>query len=107
VCCYKKDKTRHYGIIQKFCFSPPLALITPFKQTSSSLLGRAGNPCRENLQTYAEVDLLGAFIVEVNNDLLPPSAIPISSLLSKCVKVSCKDSLHSYIVHIPNNYEHH
>lgn len=107
VCCYSVDGTKSYGIIQKFCLSPPVVLITPFEKTTSSLLKNSGNPCRENLREYAEVDLLGAFFVEVNNKLLPVCAIPISSLLSKCVKVSCKDSLYSYIVHIPNNYEHH
>lgn len=108
VCCYRGvDGTKHYGVIHKFCFSPPVALITPFRKTSSSLLKRAGNPCRQILKNYAEVDLVGVFAIEVHNEVLPLCAIPISSLLSKCVKVSCKDSIYSYIINIPNNYEHH
>ncbi|SMN01744.1 hypothetical protein SPONN_11 [uncultured Candidatus Thioglobus sp.] len=107
VCCYRLGTTKNYGIVQKFCFSPPVALVTPFRETASSLLKRASNPCRQNLRNYAEVDLMGAFIIEVHNEVLPMCAIPISSLLSKCVKVSCKDSLHSYVINIPNNYEHH
>ena len=94
-------------VLQKFCVSPPMILLKPFKRTSSSLLSRIGNPCRENLKQYIEADVLGALIVEVHNALLPVCAIRVSDLHSKCVKVLCKDSLYSYIIHIPNNYERH
>lgn len=108
ICCFNFHGEKHYGIIQKFCTPPPLILIKPFNKTSSSLLKRAGNPCRELLKDYVETDLLEAFIVEVaTNELLDVCAVSTSSLLSKCIKISCSNSLYSYIVHIPNNYEHH
>lgn len=105
-CCYIfPEGAKHYGVIQKFCFSPPIVLVKPYKRTASSLLKTSGNPCRNRLREYAKHDLLEAFFVEVS-DLLPVCAIPISSILCKCVRVSCHDSSNSYIIHIPNNFEH-
>ena len=80
VCCYEVDKRKHYGVIHKFCFSPPVALITPYHETNYSLLKRSGNPCRPNLRRYANVDLIGAFVIEISNEALPMCAIPFSSL---------------------------
>lgn len=107
ICCYNSDGTKNYGTIDKFCFSPPLVILKPFKKASSSLLNSVGNPCRANLRQYADIDLLSAFFIQVSNDYLPIRAVPISSLSCKCVRISCNHSPHSYIVHIPNNYEHH
>lgn len=106
ICCYKKDDDKSYGEIQKFCFSPPIVLLKPFKESASSLLKTIGSPCRDKLEMYAEVDLLSLFSVQVE-DTLPICAVPISSILCKCVKVSCKDSDFFYIIQIPNNFEHH
>lgn len=106
-CCYFKDETKHYGMIQKFSFSPPAVFVEPFKPTSSSLLKNAGNPGRELLRKYAEIDLLSAFIVEVEKKPLPVCVINISDLLYKCVRIACKDHPHSYVIQIPNNFEHH
>ena len=102
-CCYILDGNKHYGVIQKFCLSPPLVVIKPYKKTNSSVL--KGDPCRERLREYEKHDLLSAFFIEVSG-LLPVCAIPICSLFCKCVQVSCKSSPQSYIIHIPNNFEH-
>lgn len=82
-----------------------MVLIKPFEITGAYILDRIGNPCRENLRQYAKTDIISCFIIKVNNELLPVCAIPIANLLSKCVCVSLLS--HSYIVNIPNNYEHH
>jgi len=105
ICSYTYNGTKYYGIIQKFCFSPPIVLIKPFKTTGSSLLKKIGNPCRQRLSTYAKTDLLSSFVVQVHNQLLPVCAIPITDLTSKCILISL--SPHSYVIHIPNNFEHH
>lgn len=105
-CCYVLEGIRQYGVIQKFCFSPPVVLLKPYQKTSSSLLQTVGDPCRGRLKEYAKLDMLSSFFVEVSK-LLPVCAVPISSLLCKCVQVSPKNSLYSYIIHIPNNFEHH
>ena len=107
ICCFTHKGSKQYGIIQKFILSPPIALVKPFKKTTSSLLKGVGNPVRARLSSYARVDLLSSFIVEVHIEPLPLCAIFITSLLGKCVCVSSQNSVCMYIAHIPNNYEHH
>lgn len=43
-CCYKFEGNKHYGIIQQFCFLPPMVLLKPCHKTGSSLLQRLGDP---------------------------------------------------------------
>ena len=107
VCCYRQDGSKHYGVVEKFCYSPPIALIKPFKVTGSSLLKASGNPCREKLQGYAQADLLSVFFIQVQKKTLPLCAVSLSHLLSKCVLVDPKNLNHSYVTVIPNNFEHH
>jgi hypothetical protein len=108
VCCYKENSVQKFGVIQKFVScsrSINAALITPFKIADMSLLKRLGNPNRNILQSYAEADLLNAFVIPVEKNLLPLCAIPISDLLCKCVYVTC--STINCVIKIPNNFEHH
>ncbi len=105
ICCYTYKGKKCFGKIQRFCFSPPLAFIKPFMPTQSSILTRTGNPGRDRLRKYANSEIISCFIVEVFNELLPVCAVALSDLKSKCVLVSL--SSHSYVIHIPNNYEHH
>jgi len=107
VCSYKHNGTTHYGVVEKFCLSPPIALLKPFKVTRTSLLKESGNPCREKLQRYAQTDLLSVFFIPVQKTSLPLIAVPISNLVSKCVLINPKELNHSYVVVIPNNFEHH
>ncbi len=107
ICCYVENGEKKYGTIQKYILAPPIVLLKPFKKTSTSLLFSTGNPCRARLQRYADADLLSTFIVQVFDETLPLCAIPMSTLCCKCVKISFPDSNHSFIVHIPNNFEHH
>ena len=105
ICCYTYKNRKHFGEVQRFCFSPPIAFIKPFKATHSSILKRTGNPGRDRLTKYANADLISCFIVEVHNQLLPVCAVLLSHLRSKCVLVSLTP--YSYVIDIPNNYEHH
>ena len=103
VCCYRQDGSKHYGVVEKFCYTPSIALIKPFKVTGSSLLKVSGNP----VQGYAQADLLSVFFIQVQKKTLPLCAVSISHLLSKCVLVDPKNLNHSYVTVIPNNFEHH
>ena len=107
-CSFICDNKERFGVIQKFvlCQSlPPIAIIKPYVPTASSLLGSLGNSGRRVLQTYAEVDILSSFFIQVKKELSDDIlAVPIAKLASKCVKVSSHES---YIVKIPNPYEHH
>lgn len=105
ICSYVYKDKKYFGEVQKFCFSPPIAFIKPFKPTMSSILKRTGNPGRDRLRKYANTDLISCFFVEVYNHFLPVCAVLLSDLRSKCVLVSLTS--HSYVIPIPNNYEHH
>ncbi len=105
VCSYNCKGKTCYGVLQKFCFSPPLALIKPFKLTNKFVLQQIANPDCQRLNKYISSDLITCFIVEVQDNLLPVCVIPISDLKSKCIHVSVPS--HSYVIVIPNSYEHH
>ena len=85
----------------------PLAVVRPFEKSATSFTQRIGRPGREVLQDYASVDLLGAFIVEVTTSSLPACVVPVTDLVHKCIKVVRSDSLNSYVIKLPNNFEHH
>ena len=109
VCSFRKEGTISFGIVHKFCIcncSPVnIALIKPFQCTNQSILHTSGNPGRDILSRYAEIDLLSSFIIQVSKELLPVIAVPISAITCKCIKISCQT--YDYIIKIPNNFEHH
>jgi hypothetical protein len=109
ICSFRSGGSQLFGVIQKFCLCEcapvNVVLIKPFDTTNTSILSTSGNPGRDILSEYAEVDLLSSFISQVKKQLLPLVAVPIADILNKCVKVSGTD--YDYIIKIPNNYEHH
>ena len=80
---------------------------TDFPSAVSSGINAIGNPCRDILKSYADIDLLSAFFVPVSNQLLPVGDVPVSQIVCKCVQVCCGHLSVDYVVKIPNNYEHH
>ena len=111
VCCYVAGGVEDFGIIQKFCLAsgyPPVAIIKPFKKTGSTLLKSIGDPGRELLTNYAEIDLLSTFFVQVmSRSYLPLCAIPVCDILCKCIIISHTCSTTDYIIKLPNNFERH
>ena len=110
VCCFSDRTAERYGVIKKFCLCPStaaLALIQPFQISTTSLMKSMGSPCRDVLKSYADIDLLSAFFTPVSKQLLPVYAVPVSQILSKCIRVCCSDLSVDYVIKIPNNYEHH
>lgn len=108
ICCYKEKGVQKFGVIRKFVScsqSINVALITPFKTADISLLKRLGISNRSVLQSYAEADLLSAFIIPVEKNVLPLCAVPLSDLLCKCIYVTCSNI--DCVIKIPNNFEHH
>ena len=94
VCCYSDGTEEHYGVIQKFCLCPSLPaliLVRPFEISSTSLLKSIGNSGRDILNSYADIDLLSAFFVSVSKQLLCVSAVPVSQIVCKCVRVCCNE----------------
>ena len=105
ICSYRSAGGVAYGRLEKFCFSPPIALIRPYKSRSSILL-TAGDPERDVLRKYSsgKGDKLRGFIVEVYRDISPVIAVPIADLLGKCVCVTTPRF--NYVINIPNTFEH-
>ena len=109
VCCYVVGGVEDFGIIQKFCLaqgSLPVAIIMPFKRTESTLLKSIGDPGRELLSNYAEMDLLSNFFVQVMpSSSLSLCAIPVCNIVCKCVRITHDTT--DYIIKLPNTFERH
>ena len=63
VCFFKHDDSVFCGIITVFVVKPPVpvGLINVLCPKDTSLINHAGNPCRETLLPYKNVDLLENF----------------------------------------------
>lgn len=108
VCSFVVTATEQVGVIQKFInCTPPIALLKVFRQSRSSLLKSVGTPGRQNLQSYADVDILSAFIFRVHKRL-PNTlrAVPIANIVSKCIRIDCPGR-YDCVVKLPNHFEHH
>ncbi len=110
VCSFLLSRKENFGTVQKFCICsncPPLALVRPFEKTGMTFLQSIGRPGREILQEYSDIDFLSTFVVQVSKSPLPLSAVPISSLLRKCIQVSNSTLPHDFVIKLSNRFEHH
>ena len=114
-CCYRDVNTNEecFGEIQKFgeCSSlGTIAFIKKIHKTQSNILKKSGKPCRQLLDTHAEISLISQFIIEVNpHHDGAIQCIPIPSIVSNCILIEPtiqSSTSNMYIVKIPNNYEH-
>lgn len=96
-----------YGQINLFVGgTSPVALVTAFCSSDTSLMASAGNPYRPQLLTYKRVDLLSIFITPGTfncTDTL--EAISIEKIIDKPVIGNL--GVNTYIIKQPNTYEHH
>ena len=101
--CYKNiNGEETFGVVQRFAESLQVGVILPFTKTRSNILKTSGRPCREVLESYAQMSLISQFIIEIQpNFNVSPEVILVKDIISKCILVD------SYIVKIPNRYEHH
>ena len=86
-----------------------VVFLSPYVTTGSDILKTAGSPCRPVLKTYAEISLISKFIIEVLPlpNLESTIVIQAKNICTNCVLVEPHNSPFSYIVKVPNNYEHH
>lgn len=122
-CCYRDVSTDNecFGEIQKFgecSILGTIAFIKKIEKTQSNILKKSGKPCRQILETHAEISIISQIIIEVHLDHMHDASarggilcIPIPSLVSNCilVKPTANINIQSrelYIVKLPNNYEH-
>ncbi|SMN01058.1 hypothetical protein SPONN_2176 [uncultured Candidatus Thioglobus sp.] len=108
-CCYKDRITgcNCYGKIEIFTASPIItALVRKFNPVGQSLLIKAGNPCRPQLAVYQQMDLLGSYIVPIDeSNCSQLIAVPIDRIISKVVLISTSGK--HYCVVQPNKIERH
>ena len=68
ICSYVHHETGEicYGCIEFFVAMPePTALVFVFHDNDISLMRQSGHPCRPQLCTYKEIDLLSTFFKSV------------------------------------------
>ena len=86
-----------------------MALVREMKSSSSTLLTRAGNPCRQILNEYQRVDYLDSFYKEVlaASDSSDLKAIPVAAITGKAIQIQLCNSDYKYVIKQPNHYERH
>ena len=72
------------GQIELFTTTPPLAFARQLSPCNTSLINKAGHPCRPALEPYQTADLLSLCIIPVNCQLL---AVPVDCILAKVAMV--------------------
>ena len=100
-----------FGQIQKFVHYPglgTLVFIKRFTKTRSSILNSSGPPCRDVLESYAQVSLICRFVIEVLplTENAPVSCIRLMNMISICILIDSLSSSCCYVVKLPNNFEH-
>lgn len=108
-CRYRSETGEYcFGEIELFTTTPnPSAFIRQMEPLSTTLINRAGHPCRNSLIKYRSADLLSSYIVPVQmcTDHSPLHVIPIDSITLKvCIISDCNNH---YCVVQPNSTERH
>ncbi len=108
--CYYQDTNGQYcfGAIDLFTTTPePIAFIRQIITLQTTLINKAGHPCRSLLSVYQQADLLDSYItpVDLPTNSTQLSAVPIASIVSKAVIISVSGC--HYCVVQPNNIERH
>lgn len=86
---YANDEAAlYFGQIETFVTSPsPHAVLRPMKTLQTTLINKAGHPCRASL--IQEVDLLNSFInpVDLPSSQCELELVPVEHIVSKVVIV--------------------
>ena len=105
--CVNQDQTGlHFGSILNFCFSKNnlVAIIKTLNEVNQHFFDGIRSPSLSDLDSTTCNDINNfLFCVTPADSLL--HAIPISSILAKCVCIPVRNSL--FVITIPNMFEHH
>ena len=109
--CYFNMEGRKFGDIQFFTLIPdvdPVAVIKVFEPSDSTILKRAGHPCRLILEQYKDIDFLSTFVHEIKSpeEHSHLMAVPITEIEGKAVHLQLQNSSFDYVLKQPNTYEH-
>lgn len=110
ICIYKDATGLHFGTIRLFCFtgSDISAVVDRFENSKRCFFdGQRLRSLRES--TAIEAKLVNEFIFTVKKLSLSKKtvAIPISSILAKCIHIPLKGSPFDHVISLPNMLEHH
>ena len=76
-----------FGEIQQFINGQePVAKVVVFELSRITLLKIAGNPCRDILKPYQQVDVLSRYIHVVQKGVFHTRFVPISKVMSRVDK---------------------
>lgn len=110
VCALKHNSGMLFGSIVLFCFTDgvPIAVVDIFEQTCESPLSCLRDPSLNGLDG-SQTKALNDFVFKVKKLSVSNKtvAVPVSSILAKCIHIPIKYSPCDYIVMIPNIFEHH
>ena len=107
VCSYS-DETNEvkFAQIEKFIEGEEqMVVVKDLKRSSRSLLSCAGNPCRDSLKMYKEVDLLSRIIHVVERETGTIKVIKLADIKGKGVLIKTVDR--TFAIHQPNSFERH
>ena len=110
ICSFMEGGLQKFGQIEFFPLIPePMALVREMKSSPSTLLTRAGNPCRQVLDEYQRVDYLDSIFKEVRatSDVSDLKAIPVAAISGKAIQIHLYNSDYNYVLKQPNHYERH
>lgn len=95
ICSFLDGHQQKFGQIQCFCLNPqPIALVLEMKESPSTLLTRAGNPCREVLNEYKRINYLNIIFQEVyaTPESMELKAIQVSTITGKAIQIHLYNS---------------
>ena len=109
VCSLRTDQGLEFGVIQQFALNPePVAIVRVFECTDATLLKRAGNPNRDILKEYKQIDIANSFFHEVRpQESYILKVFPVEAINGKAVYIDLQNSQYNYVVRQPNSYERH
>ena len=106
VCCFQRNDSLYYGEIILFVLKQvPIALVNVLHPKEESLIVRAGNPCREILMYYRDINFLENHFILIEPDKSYLISVDVRNIIAKCVVVET-DAIKCVIVQ-PNKYERH
>ena len=106
ICSFKHNNSICYGEIVLFLLKRhPVALINVLYKRGLSLTDQAGNPGRETLMPYKDVNLLEKYFIPIDADKSSLIAVGLNDIKSKYILVET-DTIKCVVV-LPNKYEHH
>ena len=109
-CMYKNHEGNiDFGVIKCFCIptqAPPFCIVVTYRKASCTPITgiHPSQHIRFNVARYLKQYAIGVTKLSLSSTIV---AVPISSVMKKCVLIPQKGQPVDYIVPLPNNFEEH